>query len=106
MSKKRHIVVPRGWTAADVEQQFTDGRSRARFRHLTGSEAALLPAAGRIERLGESGKVWQLCDDEFSADASRPTGAGRISLEIPAALRSFVAAEMRGRPSWSVTIDP
>ena len=106
MSKKRHIVVPRGWTVADVEQQFTDGPSRARFQHLTGREASALASAGRIDPLGESGKVWQLRDDEFSADASRPTGAGRISLEIPAALRSFVAAEMRGRPSWCVTIDP
>lgn len=105
MSKKKHILVPRGFSVADADRQLTDRSNRSLFRHMTGTEAAALAEAGKIFRLGESGKIWQLRDDEFSADDSRPTGAGRVSREIPPALQSFVSSEMRRRRSWCVTID-
>lgn len=94
MSAKKHVLVPRGFTAADVEQFNAD-----RFRHMTRSQAHALEAQGKIKPLGPSGKVWQLTED-LPERASRPTGSGRLSLEISLSLGQFVAAEMRRRPSW------
>ena len=105
MSTKKHVIVPRGFTVVDVEQQLTDRSSRALFHHMSGTEATALAAAGKITRLGETGKVWQLTKDSFT-HSDRVASGGRVSLEIPSKLQSFMESEMSRRPSWCLTIDP
>jgi hypothetical protein len=99
VSQKKNVIVPRGFTSDDVEHRFNSDK----FPRLTNREASALHSEGRIQPLGSSGKVWQLTDDSF-AHSSRPTGDGRVSLEIPFPLQSFMESEMRRRPSWCVTI--
>lgn len=98
MSQK-HTIVPRGFALADLDLRFNPEK----FQRITGRQARALAQAGRIRQLGDSGKVWQLVEASLTR-SSRETGDGRISLEIPFALRSFVTSEMRRRPSWCVTI--
>jgi len=99
VSQKKHVIVPRGFTSDDVEHRFNSDK----FPRLTKREASDLHSEGRIQPLGSSGKIWQLTEDSF-AHSSRPTGKGRVSLEIPDTLQSFLESEMRGRPSWCVSI--
>lgn len=96
MAAKKHIVVPRNFTDADVQNGCFNSE---KFAHITRKEAHELRAQGRIEPIGSSGRVWQLVED-LPVRASRPTGRGRLSLEIPRSLGTFVASEMRRRPSW------
>lgn len=105
MSLKKHIIVPPGFTSADAESHLAANRdcNSDRFPRLTKTEAGSLARAGRIEPLGSSGKVWRWAQ-ALPMRSSRPTGEGRVSLEIPFALQSFMAGEMRRRPAWCVTI--
>lgn len=98
MSAKKHILVPRSFTLADLNS--LDHHS-GKFPHMTKQEANVLERAGAIELLGE--KVWQLTDDSF-ARPSWETGDGRVSLEVEVHVQSLMASEMRRRPSWCVTI--
>lgn len=99
MSAKSNVIVPRGFTAADANYSLT--RSPEKFQHLTNREVRELRVAGLIEPLGDSGKVWQW-RETLPDRPSKVTEGGRVSLEIPFALRSFMATEMSARPSWAM----
>lgn len=93
MSLKKHVIVPRSFVAGDLpEEPSTRNERFDRFPRLTNGEVRKLLAQGRIASLGTSGRVWQWTDD-LPARSSRPTGAGRVSLEC--AIHDFIAAEMR-----------
>jgi len=99
VSAKKHILVPRGFTAADVEPRFHSEK----FHRMSSQEARALSSAGRIRELGDSGKIWQLTDESFT-HSTRETGKGRVSLEIPFALQSFMQTEMNRRASWCLAV--
>lgn len=96
MSLKKHTIVPRGFTCADVERRLPSEK----FETLTKTEAHALRDAGRIAPLGESGRVWQRVDD-LPFHSSEPTGYGRLSLAVENEnIRNSLRIEMSGQPSW------
>ena len=97
MSAKKHILVPRSFTAADL----TPHLNLEKFHRMTRQEANKLAHEGRIHEL--SPKVWQLTEESLT-HPDRETGEGRVSREIPFALQSFMESEMRGSRAWCVTI--
>jgi hypothetical protein len=99
-NKKNHVLVGRSFSSADEIPR----TALEKFQHMTGRQARALAQAGIIRQLGESGKVWQLTEISITR-SDYETGKGRISLEIPFALRSFVTSEIRRRPSWDVMIE-
>ncbi|MGA3295266.1 MAG: hypothetical protein ABSE45_14960 [Candidatus Acidiferrales bacterium] len=99
MSAKKHILVPRGFTAADLTPPLLHSE---KFHRMTRQEASALARAGRIRALGDSGKIWQLTDDSL-ARPSWESGGGRISLEVPVSVQALMAAEMRRPRAWCVT---
>lgn len=98
MSKNNHVLVARGFLSADEIPR----AALEKFQRMTGRQARALAQAGIIRQLGDSGKVWQLAETSLT-HSSRETGDGRVSLEIPFKLQSFVTSEMRRRPSWELT---
>lgn len=99
----KHILIPRGFTAADV-QDFPRLCQSKKFQRMTGGQAQALAQAGIIRQLDERfPKVWQLVDVPISRDY-RPAEGGRISLSIEFPLQSFIETEMRRRPSWCLEI--
>jgi hypothetical protein len=96
----KHTIVPRGFALADLDHRFDPEK----FQRVTGRQARALAQAGTIRQLGDSGKVWQLTEISIT-HSDYETGKGRVSLEIPFALQSFVTSEMRRRPSWDVMIE-
>lgn len=92
MSLKKHVIVPRSFVLGDLPEEINARSERFdRFPRLTNREIHELHAQRRIEPLGSSGRVWQWTGD-LPARSSRPTGAGRVSLECD--LHPFIAQEM------------
>jgi hypothetical protein len=99
VSAKSHILLPRFVDVTDLDSPRVNVE---RFHHMTRREADVMFCAGRIHRLGE--KLWQLTDDSLEPP-SWNTGKGRLSLEVDGAVQILMAAEMRRRPAWSVSIE-
>jgi hypothetical protein len=94
-------LVPRGLSAADVQDRFNQFADSDKFTRMTRGQAQALAQAGVIRQIAP--KIWQLTDVLISHDY-RPGEGGMISLSIEFPLQSFMETEMRRRPSWCLSI--
>jgi hypothetical protein len=94
-------LIPRGFSAADVQDRFNQLAESTKFQRMTRGQAQALAQAGMIRQIAP--KIWQLTELAVSHDY-RPGEGGMISLAIEFNLQSFMETEMRRRPSWCLSI--